>query len=24
VMVVRWDRAKTGWVAVSKPGGTPL
>jgi len=24
VMVVRWDRPKTGWVAVSKPGGTPL
>jgi branched-chain amino acid transport system substrate-binding protein len=24
VIVVRWDRAKNGWVAVSKPGGAPL
>jgi len=24
VIVVRWDRAKSGWVAVSKPGGAPL
>jgi branched-chain amino acid transport system substrate-binding protein len=24
VMVVRWDKAKTTWVAVSNPGGAPL
>jgi branched-chain amino acid transport system substrate-binding protein len=24
VIVVRWDHAKNGWTAVSKPGGTPL
>ena len=24
VMVVRWDRTKNGWTAVSKPGGTPM
>lgn len=24
VIVVRWDRAKNAWVAVSKPGGGPL
>jgi len=24
VMVVRWDRAKNGWIAVSKPGERPL
>lgn len=24
VIVTRWDRSKTGWVAASKPGGAPL
>lgn len=24
VIVVRWDPAKSGWTAVSKPGGSPL